>query len=834
MKKLLALVLALVMVLGLATVSTNAALSDFSDAKDVSMKEAMSVMNLVGVFMGSDGKIDPKGNLTREQACKLIAYLDLGEKTAEALPAIQVFSDVAATRWSAKYVAYCADAGYVGGVGDNKFDPAGSLTGYAFGKMLLCVLGYDANVEGFGGANWTIAVAKKMQANDIAEGVDTPASAALTREQGAQYCLNALKATMVEYDNKGTTISINGATIATGASAAKQIANKKANDYRKNPADADELLQLAEKLYPKLSYAAASDSFGREGMRWTLSDNKTDIFGAAAAYTFTAKSAIAAADDNYATLLSGVNKALGFTKNADKLKKADDFAVNVNGYDADSDEVAVNIGDDVEVFADDGKISNIVVKSYEFGTIDKVDKEVTEADADDGVGAYITIEGTVYNDKDITGFDAATYTKGAKVLFIAKGDSIIDSYPATVVEEVSFSSRASNGQTAVAGGKTYTAYNKTDLFKAAKIGSDKYDLYLDANGYARGFDTVAAAAATLDDVYYVTASYKKAAGTDEYGQPLDEFGYVQAVALDGTITSFTVENNAEAIKLVGKLVTFSKVSKKDYMAGKEYKTNDDYTVMGISNVKLETSTKRLSGQYLTKSTEYVIITTGAKLQDTKATVKVGGVAYSGVDGFVISHKSGTAYTADYVVMTDGTAATETHDDKLYVNDLAYTIQAGDDGNYNEFTVYDATTGKTKDINAGSATTLALGFNTYETDDDGVYTLTPVAPKALTADTTWTKDFTGVLDGAAFKSYYGGLLDVTKSGKVLSEIAAGSTIVVDLHDTGAAGQYGKSVTNLETLDTLMNGSNPKVDSARMTLDIDKDGAVIIFITSIVAA
>ena len=39
--------------------------------------------------------------------------------------------------------------------------PADTLTGYAFMKMLLGALGYDADIEGYTGANWSINVAKQ-------------------------------------------------------------------------------------------------------------------------------------------------------------------------------------------------------------------------------------------------------------------------------------------------------------------------------------------------------------------------------------------------------------------------------------------------------------------------------------------------------------------------------------------------------------------------------------------------------------------------------------------------------------------------------------------------
>ena len=68
MKKLLALVLALVMSLSLVTIS-NAA---YSDKADIDLKEAVDVMNAVGVFIGDEkGNFNAKENLTREKAAQM-------------------------------------------------------------------------------------------------------------------------------------------------------------------------------------------------------------------------------------------------------------------------------------------------------------------------------------------------------------------------------------------------------------------------------------------------------------------------------------------------------------------------------------------------------------------------------------------------------------------------------------------------------------------------------------------------------------------------------------------------------------------------------------------
>ena len=280
MKKLLALVLAMVMTLGLATVGTNAA--EFADQSDISYDEAVNVLSTVGVLGGEgDNKFNPKGELTRAAGAKIIAYLDLGEATAEAMPATQVFDDVPSTFWGAKYIAYCANVGYIGGVGNNKFDPDAPLSGYAFGKMLLCVLGYDAELEGFGGSNWQLNVAKLMGSNDINKSVDKIGSAVLTREEAAQYALNALKADTVEYDTKGTTVSVGGtAAVTVGASKAKSVADSTnvASHRAINNEPASGALvttvQLGEKLYKgDLVRTVTSDDMNTPADRWTWKTN---------------------------------------------------------------------------------------------------------------------------------------------------------------------------------------------------------------------------------------------------------------------------------------------------------------------------------------------------------------------------------------------------------------------------------------------------------------------------------------------------------------------------------------------------------------------------------
>ena len=227
MKKLLALVLALVMSMSLVTIS-NAA---FKDADSIDYKEAVDVMNAVGVFIGDEkGNFNAKENLTREQAAKIIAYLELGEKAADALVGSATFTDVAATRWSAGFVSYCAQAGVVSGNGDGTFAPAGQLTALQFGKMLLVEIGYDAKAAGMVGTDWAINTSKLMATTGLMDGIDGSVNQVLSREKAAQMTLNALKTPTVEYATKGSNITVNGAEINFGASVPTYVTNTVAKE----------------------------------------------------------------------------------------------------------------------------------------------------------------------------------------------------------------------------------------------------------------------------------------------------------------------------------------------------------------------------------------------------------------------------------------------------------------------------------------------------------------------------------------------------------------------------------------------------------------------------
>ena len=290
MKKLLALVLALVMSMSLVTIS-NAA---FKDADKIDYKEAVDVMNAVGVFIGDEkGNFNAKENLTREQAAKIIAYLELGSKAADALVGGATFTDVASSRWSAGFVGYCAQAGIVSGVGDGKFDPAGQLTALQFGKMLLVELGYDAKAAGMVGADWAINTSKLMASTKLMDKIDGSVNQVLTREKAAQMCVNALKAPTVEYSTKGSSIIVNGAEINFGASVPTYVTNTIAKEQTISKQTLTNsnayTIELGEKLFKDLKLNRTADDFGRPANEWFWKAAKVGTYADKADLSYTEK-----------------------------------------------------------------------------------------------------------------------------------------------------------------------------------------------------------------------------------------------------------------------------------------------------------------------------------------------------------------------------------------------------------------------------------------------------------------------------------------------------------------------------------------------------------------
>ena len=205
MKKLLAMVLALVMTLSLA-VSANAAFKDVKDI-DETYAESAAVLNGLGVFKGYEEKdgtfsFQPKNAITRAEVAAIVYRIytqDVKDTYVKNYETYNKFGDMAGAGWAKGYIGYCANAALVKGYPNGTFVPSGKVTGYEVLAMILRAVGYDQKNE-FTGADWALHVAEIAERQGILDnvkGVDLNAPA--TREVVAELLFQAIQVPMVTY-----------------------------------------------------------------------------------------------------------------------------------------------------------------------------------------------------------------------------------------------------------------------------------------------------------------------------------------------------------------------------------------------------------------------------------------------------------------------------------------------------------------------------------------------------------------------------------------------------------------------------------------------------------
>ena len=393
MKKFLSLVLALVMTMSLVTVSAGA--KDFTDSSKIQYTEAVDVMSAVKVIDGyAEGDFRPSTTLTRGAAAKIICNLILGPTTAGALVADAApYKDVPTNHTFAGYIAYCQKEGIISGYADGTFRPANSLTGYAFMKMLLGALGYDAEVEQYTGANWSINVAKRALNIGLDDDLvgEFNGVKAVNREEACLYALNTLTADMVEYDAK-TTVSTNGTTVVIAGSKAKEMVNNGNTDGKIFTKDG--VMQFAEKYFDNLTVKTGSDDFSRPANVWKVKAEEIGTYTNTPDASYTKKVEV-----------GDIYKDLGL---GSKIEKKN-VSVYVDGVaNASQPAYAITKGDDANKYGDNGVLTEVfydddaeTVTITEINTyIGSINKTVKATDKKDAY-VVVTAEGPV----PVQGFD---------------------------------------------------------------------------------------------------------------------------------------------------------------------------------------------------------------------------------------------------------------------------------------------------------------------------------------------------------------------------------------------------------------------------------------------
>ena len=774
LKKVLSLVLALAMALSLMTAAFAADASDYKDYSKVTYKEAVDVMTAAGIFNGGDGNnFNPDATLNREQAAKIITYMLVGQEKADKLTAtIAPYADVAANRWSAGAIAYCTDAGIIAGDGNGRFNPTAPVLGTQFAKMLLVALGYDPKIEKLVGNEWAIKTAKLALSDDVDldNGMEKLSlSDNLTREQAAQMAFNAMKATLVEYEDKGGDIIIGDITINNGATKATPVTSKVKADATsisdEKTTDGYYTVEFAEKYCKDLKVSTKSadqvDSFGRPATTWVYDGSTVGTYADDA--------------DDSIVLNKSITAQAAVVTDSDYMDYSKDdvafkVAVYVNGVKDSNDtynglaSINLNAGDEIEVFMnDDNEIETIAVLRYSLAQIDEIDTNLSSTYTKQGATCAITLQnlnessiGRTYydrydnnSDKELAGY-TSDYEEGTVLAVALKGDVVLDSYVAEAktgkITKYNSGSKANISLDGTemslhayvdAGATTATAMGSLTL----NLDDTDYTVYTDKNGYVIGIDE--GEAAKITDVYYVTGVVRDQSRYTTY--------YAQAVSIEeGTVTEFQIKDSDSAtmsalgiaagdtwagnFETVKGLFTFSK-SGSSYTA-KAYTGSNTYTVVANSkepaaigdDLAKDDTKMTVAGEkiYLNDTTKYVKVENDGK--DIGVTTAVGGTSAkksnnsNETTAIAITKADGKNKVASYVILVsdkfsgssdDVVFVKEVSKDKISYKDKDGEYQTG----YNVELYYLDGTGKIENATVEGSTAPAIGFYTWDNSDD---------------------------------------------------------------------------------------------------------------------
>ncbi len=192
-------VLALVMVFVLSF-SLFASAVGFTDANDIheDYQDDVNMLVELGVLGGyPDGSFRPEDKITRAEFAKMAYVLKYGADDQGALFAGQKssFWDVETNKsyeWAKGYINYCENQGIVSGVGGGRFNPQGNVTVAEASKMLLVILGCNADKEGFKGKNWASNVVAKAMELGLYDGWKGDPTSPASRQLVAKLMRNAI------------------------------------------------------------------------------------------------------------------------------------------------------------------------------------------------------------------------------------------------------------------------------------------------------------------------------------------------------------------------------------------------------------------------------------------------------------------------------------------------------------------------------------------------------------------------------------------------------------------------------------------------------------------
>ena len=570
LKKILALVLALVMSMSLVTIA-NAA--DFTDSDDISYEEAAEVMSAIGVIEGfENGSFDPDGTLTREQAAKLVTYMLLGTNADRLGIEGSTFKDVAATRWSAPAIEYCASLGLIDGAGDGNFYPAGQLTANAFAKILLTALGYSSEKEGMTGASWSVNVAALAIEVGLDNGIENLSwNAVLSREEAAQMALNAICAPLVAYEND-VTIVVGDTPVSFGSGDAYYVTTTLAREQRISDVQLSNTkeytVEFGERYFPNLRLVSESDEFERPCHTWVyeneeigsyvdynlLQETYTEGVTGEELYNLIGRTALAeytlevyVDGEDMLDKTDGISAADLRRNNDDDLAPTgrgvltqvfvdhDDEVVTItcintylaqaNGdYNERNETLSLTIYEGVTKDKNTGKVESVTTDTQTVDLVDVANIEGVEADQ------YVLVN---MSKKDRSRLEVVKL-EDAEVLTDVEVTRFSQSSRADAAATGFFSSLTADGNKYDASKKAAYNTDVLNLYDDGQLTNMTYNVYLDQYGYAIGVD-----------LYEGTLNYVFITGYDMNGSNISvQTATAAGIFLDGSMNELRVNVSA--------------------------------------------------------------------------------------------------------------------------------------------------------------------------------------------------------------------------------------------------------------------------------------------------
>ncbi len=266
LKKVLALVLAVVMIMGVVTVASAKTYKDADKEAYKTYADAIDALSSLKILDGfEDGEFKADRTFNRAQAAKIVAIVHNAAtngkiKDQTAISALysnaqNPFVDCN-TSWALPYINYCRITGLADGMTATTYAPKRELTGVQWLKLMLTTLNFDTAKEGYTGTGWDVNVLNRANEVGLTAGLADgwKAIAPIKRGEAAQILYNALTKYLVEYGQLVKGFKPTGADVFNAA-------------FVSNEQVAKSGFTLAGKM--GITIERATDDFRRPGYNWS-------------------------------------------------------------------------------------------------------------------------------------------------------------------------------------------------------------------------------------------------------------------------------------------------------------------------------------------------------------------------------------------------------------------------------------------------------------------------------------------------------------------------------------------------------------------------------------